>query len=153
MSPAALYRNFGSILTGGLVHNAFDVAIGAADPYTAWSSRSLSFHGEDYPPEADEFVRWAIRRITSLGWRVTDVEEHGDNYFKTLRRAFVSGLVKEKRDRLKSMEARGAPIEEQRPVEDEIGRLEGIVDNEMDNVEAYYRTAIEKVRRKPAGER
>lgn len=146
VSPAAVWRNFDALLTGGLVGDVIDVGIAADDPDSPWSSRALERGGKDYPPEADDDVRWALRKITSLGWRVEKIGPKAKEHFSDLRAAFRSSVLKAGKDRLASLKARGATAEEIDPVKDDLKFLARIVDEEMRAIEDGYRDVIKKVR-------
>ena len=91
-------------------------------------------------------MRWALRKITSLGWRVEKIGPKAKEHFSDLRAAFRSSVLKAGKDRLASLKARGATAEEIDPVKDDLKFLARIVDEEMRAIEDGYRDVIKKVR-------
>lgn len=143
VSGADIARNYGVLLMGGLLHRVADVSISAADPYSPLSSRSFAI--EEDPEETEEHVRWAVRRITSLGGRTREIERTGRDYFRRLKTAFRASLLKDKQNRLKAMERAEEDSESMDALSRQVDFLSGIIDDEIDDEQDHFDEVVEKV--------
>jgi len=82
-------RGFTTLLAGGTVASFGDVAIGLIDKTSVFSSRSR----EEMSPAAEDALRFAIRRITGLGFKIRDVVKGKKDYLKKLRANLTSQIV------------------------------------------------------------
>ena len=148
-----VYRRFGSALIGGVAHSAIDIAAGYADPTSHMSTREWAL--TDDTKEGEAFLRWAIRRITKLGFVQKRLAPKGDKLIGDIERTFKASMNRVHDDRREdylrlAKEAKGekkAEYErESALLKKKMIRNNEIIKNEMKKIRAEFKETSNRIR-------
>jgi hypothetical protein len=107
------------VLLGGTLANAIDVGIGIADPKSPFSSR----HRVPLTPSGESAMRFAIRRITGMGYTIKDVAKDKKKSLDLMARNYRQEFLGTKR-KTGSIRYRLAELDEKR-------KKKGLSDDEI----------------------
>ena len=138
IDKARLAQTFGAMLLGGTVYRVADIGLGAipvtaevldvpVGKYaTAYSTRRWAESPVGAPQE--EFIRWAMRRVTGVGYRPLDIMKRKERYFTSLKKEWNLALTE---DLKKQLEDPLITPEETNNITARIFELEEIIDSEI----------------------
>lgn len=145
----SLVQSFGPAMLGGTTDMLRDLATGAVDENSPYTSRYSGVSSKD-PQAVEDFTRWAIRKATGMGWKALKMTD--ERSFKALGKKWHEslGLPGRKIKAEKRMnEARvNGDVEAFKAAQEElvrVKRLGDIVDDEMDKHYREWLTVARKV--------
>jgi hypothetical protein len=144
-------NNLMTVLLGGTVARAVDVAVGITDKNNVFSSRSRT----PITSEGESALRFAIRRLTGIGYDIQEVAQNKARYLGKVKTNFnvaflgdpkVEGSLKFDHDRLEEIKKKKGLTKDQtkdlRRLKAKMGRLQKIIHSEMQLLDYNLTTAL-----------
>lgn len=97
MTAGRIFREFGAYVIGGTPANAIAATAAAFRPDTDFASYRWALREDS--KESEEFVRWAVRMITGMGWQQRHTESQRDDYLVKVEGTMRASLVDDLRRR------------------------------------------------------
>lgn len=150
-----IYKKFGALLLGGSTHRVLDVGLAYADELNDFSTRSWAIKPDE--KETEEFLVWAIRRVSGLGYsNPKNIYTRGKKMFSDMKTAWKASIVKPIKDKVSDLESqlrsgRLSPEEMKRTEEMVDGllkkqsRYEEIIEFEVGKMQDDYYQMVEKI--------